>query len=173
MSPITEHLRYGLAPTELGIVLVASSERGVRVIVLRGDRMKALRELQAAAPHAELIEDPSAVADEIGQVAAFIEMPKQRLDLNLDLKGDASQRAVWQALVAIPVGETRSYGVLAKSLALPATAQEVGAACAANVLALAIPCHRVVKADGSISGYRWGVNRKRRLLEKEFLTCRI
>jgi AraC family transcriptional regulator of adaptative response/methylated-DNA-[protein]-cysteine methyltransferase len=93
--------------------------------------------------------------------------------MSLDLKGNALETVVWQALATIPVGETRSYGELAKSLSVPATAQEVGAACAANVVALAVPCHRVVKADGSISGYRWGINRKRRLLEKEFLSCRF
>lgn len=83
------------------------------------------------------------------------------------MRGSDAERAVWSALQAIPSGETRSYGQVAKAVQMPITAQEVGAACAANVLALAIPCHRVVKADGGISGYRWGVARKRRLLQLE------
>jgi len=92
---------------------------------------------------------------------------RRGLDLPLDPRGSALELAVWEALRNIPAGETRSYGALAKAIALPATAQEVGAACAANRLAVAIPCHRVLKADGSISGYRWGVWRKRRLLALE------
>jgi AraC family transcriptional regulator, regulatory protein of adaptative response / methylated-DNA-[protein]-cysteine methyltransferase len=169
----TERLRYGLADTELGVALVALSDKGVRAIVLCGDKSKAVRELQAVAPAAELVEEQSAAGEALGQVAGYIESPKRDLHMSLDLKGNALEMVVWQALATIPVGETRSYGELAKSLSVPATAQEVGAACAANVVALAVPCHRVVKADGSISGYRWGINRKRRLLEKEFLSCRF
>jgi AraC family transcriptional regulator of adaptative response/methylated-DNA-[protein]-cysteine methyltransferase len=89
------------------------------------------------------------------------------LELPLDLRGSAVELAVWQALRAVPRGRTISYGQIARSLPLRATAQEVGAACAANLLAIAIPCHRVVKADGSISGYRWGVQRKRKLIARE------
>jgi AraC family transcriptional regulator of adaptative response/methylated-DNA-[protein]-cysteine methyltransferase len=100
-------------------------------------------------------------------VTAFIDAPQHGLDLAFDLQGSELEMAVWKALRDIPVGETRSYRQLAKAMAVPATAQEVAAACAANKLAVAIPCHRVVKADGSISGYRWGVRRKRRLIQME------
>ena len=98
---------------------------------------------------------------------AFLDAPHQGLDLPLDIRGSAQEQAVWQALRNVPAGQTITYGQIAKSLPLPATAQDVGAACAANVLAVAIPCHRVVKADGSISGYRWGVHRKRKLINRE------
>jgi AraC family transcriptional regulator of adaptative response/methylated-DNA-[protein]-cysteine methyltransferase len=93
--------------------------------------------------------------------------PRTPLDAALDIRGSDAERAVWSALRAIPAGETRTYGQIAKTLPMPVTALEVGAACSANVLAVAIPCHRVIKADGSLSGYRWGVGRKRRLLQME------
>ena len=98
---------------------------------------------------------------------AAINAPGTECDVPLDMHGSAVEMAVWQALRRIPAGETRSYGQIAETLPVTATAQEVGAACAANVLAVVVPCHRVVKADGSISGYRWGVSRKRRLLAME------
>jgi AraC family transcriptional regulator of adaptative response/methylated-DNA-[protein]-cysteine methyltransferase len=103
----------------------------------------------------------------VAKVVALIASPGRELHLPLDLCGSELELAVWEALRGIPSGETRTYGALAKMLAVPATAQEVGAACAANRLAVAVPCHRVVKADGSISGYRWGVQRKRRLITME------
>jgi AraC family transcriptional regulator of adaptative response/methylated-DNA-[protein]-cysteine methyltransferase len=96
-----------------------------------------------------------------------VDAPHVRTDLTLDLRGSPVEAAVWNALRAIPAGETRTYGAIAKSLPLTATAQEVGAACAANRIAVIVPCHRVVKSDGSISGYRWGVQRKRRLINME------
>jgi AraC family transcriptional regulator, regulatory protein of adaptative response / methylated-DNA-[protein]-cysteine methyltransferase len=107
--------------------------------------------------------------DVLRAVSDFLEAPGRGLNLPLDIRGDALQQAVWTALRATPSGQTITYGQIAKSLPMPATAQEVGAACAANVLAVAIPCHRVVKADGSISGYRWGVARKKRLINREAL----
>lgn len=103
----------------------------------------------------------------MSKVIAFLNAPELGLDLPLDIRGSALELTVWEALRAIPPGESRTYGNLAKSLPMPATAQEVGAACATNVLAVALPCHRLVKADGSISGYRWGVQRKRRLINME------
>ena len=107
------------------------------------------------------------MAETLAEVVALIDHPDNGHDLALDLRGSAIEIAVWQALREIPIGETRNYGQLAKALPVTATAQEVGAACAANLLAVAVPCHRVLKADGSISGYRWGVHRKRRLLAME------
>ena len=166
-DPANETLCFGYGETRLGLVLVASSNRGVAAILL-GDEPSALRrDLAAAHPGVRLIEDDDRLAGTVAKVVAFIDSPGRELDLPLDLRGSELELAVWEALRGIPSGETRTYGALAKALAVPATAQEIGAACAANKLAVAVPCHRVVKADGSISGYRWGVQRKRRLINME------
>ena len=162
-----EALRFGFGETKIGLALVASSESGIAAILLGNDRGKLRGELASALPEARLIEDEAGLAATLAEVAAFIDAPRRGLALPLDPRGSALELAVWDALRAIPAGETRSYGTLAKAMPVPATAQEVGAACAANRIAVAIPCHRVLKADGSISGYRWGVWRKRRLLEAE------
>ena len=103
----------------------------------------------------------------VDRVCAWLEAPAGEIGVPLDLRGSTVELAVWQALRAVPSGRTIRYGDIARALPVPATAQEVGAACAANRIAIAIPCHRVIKADGSISGYRWGVQRKRRLLARE------
>ena len=162
-----EEMRFAYGNFSLGRVLVAVSGEEVTAILI-GDSPEALRrELAAAFPQAELILDQAGLAPVVERVAAYLEAPKGELGLPLALRGSAVERAVWQALRAVPYGRTVSYGEIAKALPLPATAQEVGAACAANRLAIAIPCHRVVKADGSISGYRWGVQRKRRLIARE------
>ena len=166
-QPAREAFFVGFGATKLGTVLVANSERGVSAILLGDDAERLRRELRAAFPAIELVYDDSRLADTVTAVVAFIDAPQHGLDLSLDLRGSPLELEVWNALRRIPSGETRTYGALAKALAMPATAQEVGAACAANVLAVAVPCHRVVKADGSISGYRWGVSRKRRLINME------
>ncbi len=163
----TEALRFGYGDTKLGLALIALGERGVAAILLGDDRPKLRRELSNAFPSVQLIEDAAGLTETIAKVVTFVDRPHLGLDLPLDLRGSELELAVWKALRAIPSGETRSYGALAKALDMPATAQDVGAACAANVLAVAVPCHRVVKADGSISGYRWGVQRKRRLINME------
>lgn len=162
-----ESLRYGFGDTGLGVVLAAFGDIGVAAILLGDDRQRLVRELASVFPAVELREDQSGLEEEIEQVVSLIDAPVRPFALPLDIRGTDQERAVWNALRAIPAGETRTYGQIAKALPLPATAQEVGAACAANVLAVAIPCHRVVKADGSISGYRWGVQRKRRLINLE------
>jgi AraC family transcriptional regulator, regulatory protein of adaptative response / methylated-DNA-[protein]-cysteine methyltransferase len=164
---LTEDIRFGFGDFSLGAVLVAASHRGV-VAILMGDMHDALRrELAAAFPHARLAADEAGLAGMVAQVVAFLDAPHTGLDLPLDIRGSSLEHAVWQALRDVPAGQTVTYGRIAKSLPLPATAQDVGAACAANVLAVAVPCHRVVKADGSISGYRWGVRRKRKLINRE------
>jgi AraC family transcriptional regulator, regulatory protein of adaptative response / methylated-DNA-[protein]-cysteine methyltransferase len=163
----SEAFRLSYGASAIGTFLVALSDRGITAILLGDDRQKLRRELERAFPDVLLIEDDAACADAVAKVAALIDAPRLGLALALDMRGSAVERAVWTALRAIPSGETRSYGALAKSLPVAATAQEVGAACAANVLAVAVPCHRVVKADGSISGYRWGVRRKRHLINQE------
>jgi AraC family transcriptional regulator of adaptative response/methylated-DNA-[protein]-cysteine methyltransferase len=163
----SEVFRFAYGDSRLGIVLVAISHRGIVAILLGDDRRKLLRELEGAFPAISMIEDGEACCDAVLEVAAFIDAPQYGLALPLDMRGSELQLAVWTALRAIPSGATRTYGALAKALPVTATAQDVGAACAANVLAVAVPCHRVVKADGSISGYRWGVHRKRRLINIE------
>jgi AraC family transcriptional regulator of adaptative response/methylated-DNA-[protein]-cysteine methyltransferase len=166
-TPSPDTLRFGYGETGLGTVLVAESDRGVAAIFLGEDRTKLLRDLQAAFPSAALVPDEAALRETVSQVAKLVGAPHLGAHLRLDLRGAPLEVAVWQALRSIPPGETRTYGALAEALPMPATAQEVGAACAANRLAVAVPCHRVVKADGSISGYRWGVQRKRRLINLE------
>ncbi len=163
----SEALRIGYGDSKVGMFLVALSRRGVAAILLGDDRLKLRREVEGIFPSVEMVEDGEGLSGDVAEIAAFIDAPQHGLTLPLDMRGTELELAVWAALRAIPSGETRTYGALAKALPIPATAQEVGAACAANVLAVAVPCHRVVKADGSISGYRWGVHRKRRLINME------
>lgn len=163
----TAEIRFAFASFSLGSVLVAVSAKGVAAILMGDDRHAMHRELAGAFPHARLALDEAGLEGSVTKVVTFLEAPDEGLDLPLDIRGSALEQAVWQALRAVPAGETITYGRIAKALPVTATAQEVGAACAANVLAVAIPCHRVLKADGSISGYRWGVRRKRRLLALE------
>jgi len=165
--PTTETLRYSYGDSILGTILVAESAHGVAALFIGDDRAKLLRDLKAAFPDATLVHDQTGLAQTTAKAVAVVEAPHLGADLKLDLRGSPLEAAVWKALQAIPAGETRTYGAIARSLPVAATAQEVGAACAANRIAIAIPCHRVVKSDGSISGYRWGVQRKRRLINME------
>jgi AraC family transcriptional regulator of adaptative response/methylated-DNA-[protein]-cysteine methyltransferase len=162
-----ETLRFGCGDTVLGAMVVAQSIRGVVALFIGDDRAKLQRDLKDAFPEAELVLDQTALAQTVSRATALIDAPHLGTDLPLDPRGSPVEVAVWQALQAIPAGQTRSYGAIARSLPIAATAQEVGAACAANRIAVAVPCHRVVKFDGSISGYRWGVRRKRRLINME------
>ncbi len=163
----TEEIRYAFGTFSLGTVLMAASAKGIAAIMM-GDSEEALRrELAAAFPHA--VGDDTELAETVAKVTSFLDAPHEELDLPLDIRGSEQEQAIWQALRKIPPGRTATYGEIAKSLPLPATAKDVGAACAANRHAVAIPCHRVVKADGSISGYRWGVQRKRKLINREAL----
>jgi AraC family transcriptional regulator of adaptative response/methylated-DNA-[protein]-cysteine methyltransferase len=167
----SETLRFGTGEAALGTILVAESENGVAALFIGDDRAKLYRDLEEAFPCAALTADQNGLAETIAKAAALIDAPHLGTDLKLDLRGTVLELAVWRALQAIPSGETRSYGAIARNLPIPATAQDVGAACAANRIAVAVPCHRVVKADGSISGYRWGVRRKRRLINMEGVAC--
>ena len=160
-------IRFALGPFSMGTALVAFSDRGVAAILMGNNRETLIRELASIFPHAHLISDQTGLEHVLVQVVAFLETPHEGLDLPLDIRGSAQEQAIWRALRNVPPGQTVTYGQIAKALSPPATAQDVGAACAANVLAVAIPCHRVVKADGSIAGYRWGVQRKRMLLLSE------
>jgi O-6-methylguanine DNA methyltransferase len=166
-SAVAGPIRHAAGQTRVGAVLVARSSRGVCAIFL-GDDADALSDALASAfPGVELIEDPRALQRELAQVIAFIEREPEDGTVVLDVGGSAFEQQVWQALCEIPSGETRSYGDIARKLDMPDAARGVAGACAANVLALAIPCHRVLRSDGTISGYRWGVARKRALLAAE------
>jgi AraC family transcriptional regulator of adaptative response/methylated-DNA-[protein]-cysteine methyltransferase len=160
-------LRFGYGDTSLGTIVVAESVHGVAALFIGDDRARLLRNLRDAFPEVTFILDQSGLAQTVAKAVALVDAPQLGTDLPLDLRGSPLEMAVWIALRAIPAGETRSYGTIAQGLPMPATAQEIGAACAANRIAIAVPCHRVVKSDGSISGYRWGVRRKRRLLNRE------
>jgi len=162
-----ELIRFAFGTFSLGTVLVAASAKGIAAIMMGDSEEKLRSELASAFPHARLVADESGLIGVVAQIAAFLDAPQKQLDLPLDIRGSKQEQAIWQALRKIPPGETITYGEIAKASTLPVTAQDVGAACAANRLAVAIPCHRVVKANGSISGYRWGVNRKRKLINRE------
>jgi len=151
----------------LGSVLVAQSERGICAIWLGDDPHALVQALQERFPSASLIEGDRDFAQVVAQVVALVEDPALGSDLSLDIRGTPFQRRVWHALQAIPAGETVSYKVLAERIGAPQSVRAVAGACAANPLAVAIPCHRVVRQDGSLSGYRWGIARKRVLLERE------
>jgi AraC family transcriptional regulator, regulatory protein of adaptative response / methylated-DNA-[protein]-cysteine methyltransferase len=160
-------IRFAIGQCSLGAILVARSERGVCAISIGDDPDALARELQDRFPNAHLVGDDAQFARLVARVVGFVEAPKLGLDLPLDVRGTAFQRRVWQALRAVPVGATISYGELAQRVGAPTSVRAVAGACAANVLAVAIPCHRVVRNDGALSGYRWGVERKRALLARE------
>jgi AraC family transcriptional regulator, regulatory protein of adaptative response / methylated-DNA-[protein]-cysteine methyltransferase len=160
-----EILRYAYGDAALGTIVVAHSDKGVVALFIGDDRAKLLRDLEDAFPDADFVPDPAGLAETIAKATALVDAPHLGADFALDMRGSPLELAVWKALQAIPAGETCTYGAIARDLAT--TAQDVGAACAANRIAIAVPCHRVVKSDGSISGYRWGVQRKRRLINRE------
>ncbi len=151
----------------LGAILVAATEQGVCAILL-GDEPEALvRQLQDRFPKAELLGGDAGFEQWVARVVGFVEAPRLGLDLPLDVRGTAFQQRVWQALREIPPGQTASYADIARRIGAPKAVRAVAQACGANTLAVAIPCHRVVRHDGALSGYRWGVERKRALLERE------
>jgi AraC family transcriptional regulator of adaptative response/methylated-DNA-[protein]-cysteine methyltransferase len=160
-------IRFAIGECSLGAILVATSARGVCAILLGDDPERLARELQDRFPRASLIGDDADFERLVAQVVGLVEAPAVGLDLPLDVRGTAFQQRVWQALRSIPAGTTVSYGELARRIGAPAAVRAVAQACAANALAVAIPCHRVVRNDGGLSGYRWGVDRKRALLERE------
>jgi AraC family transcriptional regulator of adaptative response/methylated-DNA-[protein]-cysteine methyltransferase len=160
-------IRFAIGECALGSILVAGTERGICQISL-GDEPDALaRELQDRFSRAQLIGGDGTFERYVAQVIGFVESPSLGLDLPLDVRGTVFQQRVWQALREIPIGSTASYTEIAERIDAPKSVRAVAGACAANKLALAIPCHRVVRTDGSLSGYRWGVERKRQLLKNE------
>jgi len=163
----TDRLRYGFGGSALGGVLVARSDAGVCAILL-GDEADALTtDLARRFPRAQLQRDDASMRDIADAVAGLIEAPTRDPGLPLDIRGSAFQRRVWSALRAIPSGATASYADIAARIGAPTAVRAVAGACAANPLAVVVPCHRAVKSDGSLSGYRWGVERKRALLRRE------
>ncbi|MDP2313666.1 MAG: bifunctional DNA-binding transcriptional regulator/O6-methylguanine-DNA methyltransferase Ada [Pseudomonadota bacterium] len=160
-------IRFAVGQCTLGSILVAQSGKGVCAILLGDDPDALVRDLQDRFPKATLLGGDPAFEGLVGRVVGFVEAPGLGLDLPLDVRGTAFQHRVWQALRAIPAGTTASYTDVARSIGAPTAVRAVAAACAANAIAVAIPCHRVVKNDGSLSGYRWGVERKRALLARE------
>ena len=160
-------IAFAIAQCSLGALLVARSQRGLCAIALGDDPDVLLRELQDRFPRAELVGGDAAFEQLVAQVVGLIEAPRLGLDLPLDIRGTAFQQRVWDALRKVPAGETVSYAEIAARIGSPRAVRAVAQACAANVLAVAIPCHRVVRSDGGVSGYRWGVARKQALLERE------
>jgi AraC family transcriptional regulator of adaptative response/methylated-DNA-[protein]-cysteine methyltransferase len=162
-----ETIRFAVAACSLGALLVAATGKGICSILLGDDPAALVRDLQDRFPKAELVGAEAGFEGTVAQVVAFVEAPRIGLGLPLDVRGTAFQQRVWQALRSIPAGRTVGYAELAAQLGMPQGARAVAGACAANPVAVAIPCHRVVRNDGSISGYRWGVERKKTLLERE------
>ena len=160
-------IRFAIGECSLGSILVAASERGVCAILMGDDPAELARDLQDRFPRANLIGGDAQFEQLVANVVGFVEAPRLGLDLPLDVRGTAFQQRVWQALREIPAGARASYTDIANLIGAPKSVRAVAQACAANPLAVAIPCHRVVRLDGGVSGYRWGVERKRALLNRE------
>ena len=160
-------IRFAVGECSLGSILVARSEIGVCAILLGDDPDALARDLQDRFPHATLVGGDQEFEELVARVVGLVEAPRLGLDLPLDVRGTAFQRRVWQALQEIPAGSTASYAQIAVRIGAPTSVRAVAQACGANPLAVAIPCHRVVRTDGGLSGYRWGVERKRTLLQRE------
>lgn len=160
-------IRFAVGECSLGAILVAATDQGVCAILLGDDADVLVRDLQDRFPRADLIGANAMFEQTVARVVGLVEKPAQGLALPLDVRGTAFQLRVWQALREIPAGSTASYSEIAERIGAPRAARAVAQACATNVLAIAIPCHRVVRRDGALSGYRWGVARKCALLERE------
>jgi AraC family transcriptional regulator of adaptative response/methylated-DNA-[protein]-cysteine methyltransferase len=158
---------FAIRECSLGSILVALSNKSICSILISDDPDFLMRNLQERFPKAALIGDESGYEELIARVVCLIEKPGVGLDLPLDIRGTAFQQRVWKALQQIPPGSTTTYTEIAQKIDMPKAVRAVAQACGANALAVAIPCHRVIRNDGSLSGYRWGVERKRALLERE------
>jgi AraC family transcriptional regulator of adaptative response/methylated-DNA-[protein]-cysteine methyltransferase len=162
-----EALRFAVGQSSLGAILAASSDKGVASILIGDDPDALVRDLQDRFPRARLIGGDADYEALVARVVGLIEAPGLGLDLPLDVRGTAFQQRVWQALRDIPAGSTATYSDIARAIGAPKSMRAVAGACAANPIAVAIPCHRVVRNDGALSGYRWGVERKRTLIDRE------
>ncbi len=163
----SEVIRFAIGQCSLRAILVASSEKGLCCITLGDDPEFLLADLQRRFRKAELVGGDADYEETVAQVIGFVEAPQLGLQLPLDIRGTAFQQRVWQALREIPSGRTVSYADIAAKIGSPKSVRAVAGACAANSIAVAIPCHRVVRTGGDLSGYRWGVERKRTLLDRE------
>jgi AraC family transcriptional regulator of adaptative response/methylated-DNA-[protein]-cysteine methyltransferase len=168
-----EVLHFAVGQCSLGAILVVSSAQGVAAIALGDDPAELVRELEDRFPNAQLVGGDAGYEQLVAQVVGLVESPAHGLALPLDVRGTAFQQRVWQALRQIPAGQTATYSDIAASIGAPRAVRAVAGACAANPLAVAIPCHRVVRLDGDLSGYRWGVQRKRELLARESAVARL
>ena len=164
---VRQTIRFAIGDSSLGLVLVAQGDAGLRAVLFGDDADGLVRDLQARLPGAALAVDAGGVQATLEAVVDCIEAPHLGFGVPVDLQGTPFQVKVWQALRRIPAGSTVSYGELARRLGVPDSARAIAAACVANPLAVVVPCHRVVAADGGLSGYRWGVARKRALLQRE------
>ncbi len=163
----TLQIGWWMGLTDLGWMLLAASDRGICWLSFGSEPGALLQEFRAAFPKAELFSDEQRLYGWFERVRDFILLPREALDLPVDVQGTAFQSRVWRALRKIPLGKTRSYSEVAKGLGLPSSVRAVASACARNHVALLIPCHRVIGSSGALTGYRWGVERKRALLERE------
>jgi AraC family transcriptional regulator of adaptative response/methylated-DNA-[protein]-cysteine methyltransferase len=164
---IPDEIRFAIGSFSLGLVLVAQSSRGVCAVLLGDDGDELRQDLACRFPGAALIDDGAGLETLTAKVIEFIECPARGLDVPLDMRGTEFQQRVWHALRQIPAGATASYSDLAHRIGMPRSARAVARACATNPLAVVVPCHRVLTSDAKLSGYRWGLQRKRALLEKE------
>ena len=164
-----ETIHFAMADCPLGLVLVAATERGLCSVVLGNDGAALEKELRRQFSQAEIISDPGGLGEYLAGILASMGSHPAASNLPLDVRATSFQARVWQALTEIPRGETRSYGEVAKALGQPTAVRAVARACASNPVAVAIPCHRVIGGDGSLTGYRWGMERKKKLLEIENL----
>jgi len=160
-------IHFAVGQCSLGAILVAQSQRGICAILLGDDPSALLQDLQDRFPKAQLVGGDAGFEQLVAQVVGFVEAPAIGLSLPLDVRGTAFQQRVWQALRQVPPGTTTTYTALAQQIGAPAAVRAVAGACAANPIAVAIPCHRVVRRDGDLAGYRWGIERKRELLRRE------
>ncbi len=167
-----ETIRFATVPTALGWALVAATKRGVCLTALGDDPAQLAAMVGARFPAAEIMAADAELREWAERIVQFIAAPTPGLDLPLDIRGTAFQARVWRALQQIPLGKTASYSEIARVLGEPKAVRAVARACAANDLALLVPCHRVVREDGDLAGYRWGLERKRALIDRERATVR-
>jgi AraC family transcriptional regulator of adaptative response/methylated-DNA-[protein]-cysteine methyltransferase len=160
-------MRFAVGETSLGSILVAATDKGIAAILLGDDAEKLVHELEDSFPNAKLVGGDRQFEKTMSEVIGLIEAPTTALNMPLDIRGTSFQHRVWQALRDVPPGETVTYAEIAKRIGKPKAVRAVASACAANKLAVAIPCHRVIRHDGSLSGYRWGVERKQALIDRE------
>jgi AraC family transcriptional regulator, regulatory protein of adaptative response / methylated-DNA-[protein]-cysteine methyltransferase len=166
-----EEIRFAVGESSLGAILVASSKKGVAAILIGDDPNELVRNLQDRFSKARLVGGDKDYESLVARVVGFVEAPGLGLDLPLDVRGTAFQHRVWHALQEIPVGQTVSYAEIARRIGAPKAVRAVAGACAVNSIAVAIPCHRVVRNDGALSGYAWGAERKRILIDREAMTA--